>query len=150
MKTRYTLTAALTCTAALALSGCGGSFDDSRELYEQLRTEIGCDTVDSDDFESFMEGELSDSFPAFDVVDGDCTLGDEDLSVSAVVPHDVKGEEFLEAMVAEESEGYAVHSAKWVVLLEGIDEENLEFAEAVHEELGGKIVTFSAAGVVEV
>ena len=150
MKTRYALTTALAGAAALALTGCGGSFDDSRDLYEQLRTEIGCDTVDSDDFDSFMEGEVADGFPAFDAVNGDCKLGDEDISVLAVVPHDVKGEEFLEATGQQDSEGYAVHTAKWAVLVEGTDEEDLAFVNAVKEELGGKVVSFSPSGVEKV
>ena len=148
MKTRHALTTALAGAATFALAGCGGSFDDSRDLYEELRTEIGCDTVDSDDFDSFMEGEVADGIPAFDVVDGDCKLGDDDISVAAVVPHDVKGEEFLDALAQEESEGYAVLSSKWVVIVDGTDEEDLAFAEAVKEELGGKVVSV-ANGVVE-
>ena len=45
--------------------------------------EIGCDTVeDSDDFQSYMEGELTDGFPAFDAVEGDCQLGDGTASPS--------------------------------------------------------------------
>ena len=68
MKTRHALTTALAAGAALTLAGCGGSYDDSRDLYEELRVEIGCDTVDSDDFQSYTEGELTDGFPAFDAV----------------------------------------------------------------------------------
>src|SRR5699024_11349683 len=95
MQTRQILTTALAAGAALTLAGCGGSYDDSRDLYEELRVEIGCDTVGSDDFQSFMDGEVSDGIPAFDTVEGNCQLGDDSFSVAAVVPHDVKGKEFL-------------------------------------------------------
>src|SRR5699024_7920675 len=78
MKTRHALTTALAAGAALTLAGCGGgSYDDSRDLYEELRVEIGCDTVDSDDFDSYMEGEVADGFPAFDTVEGECQAGDD-------------------------------------------------------------------------
>ena len=151
MKTRHALTTALAAGAALTLAGCGGgSYDDSRDLYEELRVEIGCDTVDSDDFDSYMEGEVADGFPAFDTVEGECQAGDDSVSIAAVVPHDVKGEEFLEAMAEQDSEGYAVQSGKWVVLVDGTDEEDLAFADAAQEELGGKVVHFSAAGVEKV
>ena len=150
MKTRHALTTALAAGAALTLAGCGGSYDDSRDLYEELRVEIGCDTVDSDDFDSYMEGEVADGFPAFDTVEGECQAGDDSVSIAAVVPHDVKGEEFLEAMGEQDSEGYAVQSGKWVVLVDGTDEEDLAFADAAQEELGGKVVHFSAAGVEKV
>src|SRR5699024_1197003 len=106
MKTRHALTTALAAGAALTLAGCGG----------------GCDTVDSDDFDSYMEGEVADGFPAFDTVEGECQAGDDSVSIAAVVPHDVKGEEFLEAMGEQDSEGYAVQSGKWVVLVDGTDE----------------------------
>ena len=59
MKTRHALTTALAAGAALTLAGCGGSYDDSRDLYEELRVEIGCDTVDSDDFQSYKIGRAS-------------------------------------------------------------------------------------------
>ena len=150
MKTRHALTTALAAGAALTLAGCGGSYDDSRDLYEELRVEIGCDTVDSDDFESYMEGELTDGFPAFDAVEGDCQLVDDSFSVAAVVPHDVKGSEFLEAMGEEGTESYAVQSGKWVLLVDGTDEEDLGFAEAVQDELGGKVVEVSESGVEKV
>ena len=150
MKTRHTLTAALAAGAALTLAGCGGSYDDSRDLYEELRVEIGCDTVDSDDFDSYMEGEVADGFPAFDTVEGDCQLGDDNVSIAAGVPHDVKGEEVLEAMAEQDSEGYAVQSGKWVVLVDGTDQEDLAFADAAQEELGGKVVHFSGSGVEKV
>ncbi len=148
MKTQHVLTASLVAGAALALSGCGGSYDDSRDVYEELRVEIGCDTVDSDDFESFMEGEVADGFPAFDAVSGYCQQGDEEFSVLAVVPpHDVNGEEFLEALSQEDSgEGFAVQSRKWVVVIDGDDEEDRQFADTVKDELGGKVVAFSENG----
>lgn len=147
MKTRHILTTTLAAGAALTLAGCGSSYDDSRDLYEELRVEIGCDTVDSDDFQSFMEGEVSDGFPAFDTVEGDCQLGDDSISVAAVVPHDAKGSEFLEAMGEEDTEAYAVQSGKWVLLVDGTDEEDLAFAETAADELGGKVVEISASGV---
>lgn len=112
--------------------------------------EIGCDTIDSDDFDSYMEGEVADGFPAFDTVEGDCQLGDDDVSIAAVVPHDVNGEDFLEAMGAQDSDGYAVQSGKWVVLVDGTDQEDLAFAKAAKDELGGKVVHFSGAGVEKV
>lgn len=151
MKTQHVLTASLVAGAALALSGCGGSYDDSRDVYEELRVEIGCDTVGSDDFESFMEGEVADGFPAFDAVSGYCQQGDEEFSVLAVVPHDVNGEEFLEALSQEDSgEGFAVQSRKWVVVIDGDDEEDRQFADTVKDELGGKVVAFSENGVKKV
>ena len=150
MTTRRLLTTALAAGAALSLAGCGSSYDDSRDLYEELRVEIGCDTVDSDDFESFIEGEMADGFPAFDAVDGECQLGDDSLSVATVVPHDVKGAEFLEAMGQEGTEAYAVQSGKWAVLVDGTDEEELAFAEAVQDELGGKVVAVSESGAEKV
>ena len=45
MTTRRLLTTALAAGAALSLAGCGSSYDDSRDLYEELRVEMGCDTV---------------------------------------------------------------------------------------------------------
>lgn len=147
MNIRHTLATALAAGTVLALSGCGSSFDDSRDLYEQLRVEVGCDTVDSDDFESFMDGEVADGIPAFDVVEGECKNGDDDISIAAVAIHDAKGSEFLEAMGAEDAEGYAVQSSKWVVMIDGTDEEDLAFAETAKDALGGTVVAFSANGV---
>src|SRR5690625_7699308 len=86
-----------------------------------------------------MEGELTDGFPAFDAVEGDCQLGDDSFSVAAVVPHDVKGKEFLEAMAEEDTEAYAVQSGKWALLVDGTDEEDLEVAETAADERGGKV-----------
>ena len=150
MQTRQILTTALAAGAALTLAGCGSSYDVSRDLYEELRVEIGCDTVGSDDFQSFMDGEVSDGIPAFDTVEGDCQLGDDSFSVAAVVPHDVKGKEFLEAMAEEDTEAYAVQSGKWALLVDGTDEEDLEFAETAADELGGKVVQVSPSGVEKV
>ena len=150
MKTRHALIIALTAGAALTLAGCGGSYDDSRDLYEEMRVEIGCDTVDSDDFDSFMEGEVADGFPAFDVVEGECESSDDSYSVIAAVPHDIKGKEFLEAMQTEGTEAYGVDGGKWVVLVDGNDEEDLEFVEAVQDTLGGTVVELTGSGVEKV
>jgi len=150
MKTRLTLITALTAGAALTLAGCGSSFEDSRDLYEELRVEIGCDTVDSDDFDSYMEGEVADGFPAFDIVEGECTSGDEDFSIIAVVPHDVKGTEFLDALQAEDTQAYGVDGGKWVVLVDGTDEEDLEFAQTVKDTVGGSVVELTESGVEKV
>ena len=150
MKTRHALLTALTAGAALALAGCGSSYDDSRDLYEEMRVEIGCDTVDSDDFDSFMEGEIADGVPAFDAVEGECSSGDESFEVLAAVPHDVKGKEFLEAMEGDTEDMLAVDGGKWVVLVDGDDEEDQEFAEAVQDALGGTVVAFTASGIEKV
>lgn len=150
MKTRHALITALTAGAALTLAGCGGSYDDSRDLYEELRVEIGCDTVDSDDFDSYMEGEVADGFPAFDAVEGDCELSDDSYSIAAVVPHEVKGKEFLEAMQSEGTEAYAVDGGKWVVIVDGNDEEDLEFAQSVEDTVGGTVVELTGSGVEKV
>src|SRR5699024_6857872 len=114
------------------------------------RVEIGCDTVDSDDFDSYMEGEVAGGFPAFDTVEGECQAGDDSVSIAAAVPHDVKGEGCLEAMGGRASAGYAGQSGKLVVLVDGTAEGALAFADAAQEGLGGKVVHFSAAGVEKV
>ncbi|MGY5764266.1 hypothetical protein ACXET9_03565 [Brachybacterium sp. DNPG3] len=147
MRIRPALCTALAAGTVLVLSGCGGSYDDSRDVYEEMRVKIGCDTVDSSDFTSYMEGEVTDDFPAFDTVEGYCQLGDDEVSVAAVVPHDVKGKEFLEAMNAEGFEGYAVQSGGWVVLIDGTDREDYSFAEAVQDELGGTAMRSTESGV---
>ena len=140
---------AITAGAALLLAGCGGgSYEDSRELYEELRVNFNCDTVDSDDFNSFMEGEWTDGFPAFDAVDGECQLGDDDsVSVSTVVPHDVKGKDFMEAFAVQNSEeGYGVLAKNWVILVEDDDPAVQEWLETVEDELGGELITLSGQG----
>ena len=147
MKTRHALITALTAGAALALAGCGGSYDDSRDLYEEMRVEIGCDTVDSDDFDSFMEGEVAGGVPAFDAVEGECSSGDESFEVLAVVPHDVKGKDFLESMQADAEDMLAVDGGKWVVLVEGDDEEDQAFTESVQDALGGTAVAFTEGSI---
>ena len=53
-------------------------------------------------------------------------------------------------MGEEGTESYAVQSAKWVLLVDGTDEEDLGFAEAVQDELGGKVVEVSESGVEKV
>lgn len=140
---------AVTAGAALLLAGCGGgSYDDSRDLYEELRVNFNCDTVDSDDFNSFMEGELTDGFPAFDVVDGDCQLEDDDsVTVSTVVPHDVKGKDFMEAFAEEnDEEGYGLLAKNWVILVDEDDPAVQEWLETVKDELGGELITLSGQG----
>ena len=135
--------------AGLLLAGCGGgSYDDSRELYEELRVNFNCDTVDSDDFQSFLEGELTDGFPAFDTVEGECRIGDNDsVDVAAVVPHEVKGKDFMEAFAEQNTtEGYGVLAKNWVILVDDDEPAVEEWLTSVEKELGGETITLSGNG----
>ncbi|WP_193106357.1 hypothetical protein [Brachybacterium sp. FME24] len=141
--------AVIVAGSSALLAGCGGgSYEDSRELYEELRADFHCEAVDSDAFQSFLEGELANGFPAFDVVEGECMVGDDDsISVSAVIPHDVKGDEFLSTLTeVDDTEGYALQSGKWVVLVDEQEPEVKEWLNSVKDELGGEVVAFTGGG----
>ena len=139
--------AAMAAGAAVMLAGCGGgSYEDSRALYEELQGKVTCDSVESDAFSTYTEGELAESIPAFDVVAGGCALGDDDISVDAVVPHDVTGEEFLSAFAEKNSqEGYALVADNWILLVDEQEPEAKDWLTSTGEELGGEVVTISAA-----
>jgi hypothetical protein len=138
---------AATAGAALLLSGCGDSYEDSRELYAELQDDFECEALDGDAYGSFGEGELAPGFPAFDLAQGSCQQSGQDIEVQAVMPHDVSGKEFLDTLTEmDDTEGYAVQSKKWVVLIEDLDAEQEAFAKSVEDELGGKLVTLTGEG----
>lgn len=153
MSLRHALPAVLAFGSVLALAGCGGattpaaSFDSAHDLYEQLREEIGCETVDPENIASAKEGEVADGSPTFEMVAGHCTSGDDEVMVAAVVVEGGEGVDAVEAMSTEDVEGYAVHAANWAVATDKPDDEDRAFVEAAQDLLGGDIVTFSEDGV---
>lgn len=174
MTLRHAFPTVLAAGAVLALAGCGASldspaspgspdssvspdsppsaasFDDAHDLYEQLRVEIGCESVESENSVSADEGEIAEGSPAFDLAAGYCTSGDDEAMVAAVVAEDGEGAELIEAMWAEDVEGYGVHAANWAVMTDRADDEDLAVAEHAQDLLGGELIAFSEDGVEKV